>query len=391
MKKIELLTIMSLINVLPTTEEQVISISTTETIYALPDLRFNYGGDDDVQIQGKIPLPVMLDCIEHFKKTDGAKKRKKYFNCMEAATCDELEQFSLDLEDNKNMSQQEKRKAIDAKRQELIVSKLNDMHICTYFISSKERFIFFIATLGSYYRNKDANYQHLVGISVDRYEELLARCNEELYKMVNLYQTTGEWLNKNALYFLRGYNRYATKEDEEIRHLLEKYDEKVNPFINTTSDLKPSIEYSDKLSISVSSDTGADVKMSITDINTQEEGVYQRQNDYLNYGLSYILGAPKTAKKVNVNHYFSVKEAAEIISVEYADHSLYLKYDITNGVIITKNGLKKPISLRERMLLIQELNKANMAAEGLILDVMCTAKPDYLRKHLIPVGQEETY
>lgn len=235
-----------------------------------------------------------------------------------------------------------------------------DKYIESYNVSSKEGLLFFILCLKDYYL-KLCNCEPT---ETFKFYDILGVISASFIDDTSPYISTYQLMVKDEVnsndYFETLKNDFSHPLRHDLRVLIDKFDEMVNPFMNCKF---RSTDVKDKLDkITVSSDNfgvSNSYSFKIIDNETKDSVCYFKPEK----GFSYLLSHKEEKFELVFWHYYELGlygDSGESLGIQYFDSDNYLdvRYNLSTGQFGDVYYLKHDITLKEYEYIISVLEKS---------------------------------
>ena len=257
--------------------------------------------------------------------------------------------------------------------------EMGNTYVDSYHVDSIEGLVYLLSEIKYFYEVRTYTEESRKAFYHEQ-KELLAQVYRSLLDDANPTVTTEEWKKHHYI--------HDELKCEEIGELVSKFDETVNPYINSELEVKDPSEFVGNVVMEIYYDKFDIIRMSMlvdggrADYSRDVEG--NNKDEYLQYNLYYY---PTPDYIMTVDH--TVCDEYDEIRLygfrknDYSDDGkIDLRYDMRTGLVHSTYGKDyHPMTEDEKELFISELNKAIKMGEKLILKRM-TKKPKNLEKKL---------
>lgn len=238
---------------------------------------------------------------------------------------------------------------------------------------SKETLVLFILVLNSYVHN-DIDIKN-------KFNEIIACIYDQLITIANPELSSHEWMvsdsdNKDI------YLETLRKTDEstysrELRQLLSRFDDVVNPYQDKNISTNSAISFIDKVKISLNTydnylgkSRSNSICLTFEEIKSKNKVSYSRNSNGFCYTLEFTLN-PETSLMI-LHYYSALDDRGEVIEINYygrrSGERTNVKYNITHDKEVDTKGTKKPISFEHKNYIYNELVRGIAIASSITLD-----------------------
>ncbi len=241
---------------------------------------------------------------------------------------------------------------------------------CTYYINSLDSLLMYLIEMRKYYysspNERDLNFE-----INSEFGELKALVIEKIIEKINPYKTVNDWVRENINGNIENYTISDESIDKEIKSLLDKLDNNVNPFMNNNDKLLKPIDYLNNVDFSYNLGKYSD--FFIRDKQGLPIMHYIRTDDFMLYSIYY----KKNEIEYHVKHEYNiidnkVIEKLRLVELTTKNDEIHkdLEYNITNGSIVEGKQLYNEPSQMHKSIVAILLSEAVEASNKVTLDNM---------------------